>query len=81
MKLEAYAIHDAKAKVFTSPFFQVNRNVALRSFSVAINDPQHQYGQSPADYTLFLVGEYDDQVGRLKAIEPNAVANGVELQK
>lgn len=65
MKKNAYAVYDSKAKFFTAPFFCANDMVALRLFAGAVCDPATDLHKFPADYTLFRVGEYDDEKGEL----------------
>ena len=54
--------------------------MALRVFSDCINDQGHQFGKNPADYTLFHIGEFDDNKGKVAAEKLNiSLANGLEL--
>lgn len=79
MQLNAYAIHDVKAGIYSRPFFCVNDAVARRNFRSLVNDGESDVGRSPSDYTLFSVGYYDDSTGHLEAVGPISLGNGVEF--
>lgn len=66
MLTRCYSIYDSKAKVFSTPFFAVNDLVALRSFMAAANDPALQICRHAEDFTLFFVGEFNDELGELR---------------
>lgn len=70
MKLVACAIYDSVAKAFLPPFFVHNSVIAQRAVSDVANDDSHAIGKNPADYTLFRLGEFDDDTGLLKPLQP-----------
>lgn len=80
MKTEIYVIYDSKAKAYNKPFYQVNRDVALRTATDLANDPNVEISRYPEDYSLFCIGVYDDETAQmdLKA-SPEHVANLHEL--
>lgn len=80
MKTLMYVIHDSKAAIYNKPFFQLNRDVAIRTATDLANDPQSEVSRNPEDYSLFCIGEYDDETAQcdLKA-SPEHVANFHEL--
>ena len=87
MKKNIYAILDTKALIY-GPLFLCNTDAeASRSFSAAINDPQHEYGRFPADYHLFKVGYYEQDKGLIgvcegkggQALPPQLVVAGDNL--
>ena len=61
----AYSIKDAKANVFSAPFFSINDSVAQRSFEQAKNDPNTTINQNPQDFSLYRLATFDDQSGEL----------------
>lgn len=65
MKLKIFSIFDSKAKAFLPPFFLPEPEVAIRTFTNAANDKKHAFGANPADYTLFLLGEFDDDTAKI----------------
>lgn len=83
MKLKVFAIFDDKAKAFIPPFTLPERGMALRAFADSVNNPEHQFGRHPHDYTLFQLGEVDTASGTLipapSGIE--VLANGVAVKR
>lgn len=70
MKLAAFSVFDSKAKAFGTPFFASNDQVALRMFSASINSGDSYVAKFPADFTLFRVGDWDDEHGALVPVLP-----------
>lgn len=60
MKLQIFAVYDAKAKAFAHPFYAPNRDVAVRHFANGANDPTLQLATNSEDFTLHHLGEWDD---------------------
>ena len=79
MKHEIFAIFDSKAHAYLPPFIMHQKAMAIRVFSDCINDQGHQFGKNPGDYTLFHIGEFDDNKGTVKGHINISLANGVEL--
>jgi len=79
MKHQVFSIYDQKASAFITPFFMPENEMAIRIFSDAVNDPVHQFGKHPSDYTLFNIGEYDDNSGALTAIKTH-INLGIGIQ-
>lgn len=78
-----FTIYDDKAKAYLPPFFLPEVGQAIRTFADCVNDPkgEHAFSRHPADYTLFLVGEFDQSSGRMEvALALEALANGLELR-
>lgn len=74
-----FSVYDVKAKTFSTPFFSVNRQTALRDFHRATNDPQSDLHNFPEDYTLHDLGTFDDQSGSI-ACHPMPENLGMALQ-
>lgn len=68
MKLQLYTVYDAKSHAYTQPMFFINEAVALRAFSQAANDPASYLCQSASDYSLFHIGEWDDDDATIKTL-------------
>jgi len=82
MKHKIFCIYDGKAKAYFSPFVLPEIGMAVRTFSDCVNDPNHNFGRHPEDYTLFCAGVFDDSAGAFE-IESMlvCVAHGIELVK
>lgn len=63
MILGIYAVNDSKAGNMAAPFFVINDNVAIRSFTFAANDPNLDLNRYPSDYVLYKLGEFDNETG------------------
>lgn len=65
MKSKVYTVYDSKIEAYMSPFLMQTKGQAIRAFSDTVNDPDSKNGfhQHPEDFTLFEIGEYDDQTG------------------
>ena len=80
MKAKYFTVHDSKAGGFLPPFLQHNEAMAIRMFTNMLKNPDHQFSQNPADYTLFTIGEFDDATGELKPRTPMSLGNGLEFK-
>ena len=56
--------------------------MAVRTFVECANSPDHQFGRYPADYTLFEVGEFDDEDAHIEIYGTKKnLGNGLEHQR
>lgn len=58
-----YRVYDHKAAAYAPLFCARNNAVAMRIFEQSAQDPNTQLHKYPEDFTLWLVGEEDDQSG------------------
>lgn len=70
MLLNAYSVYDTKALNYSPPFYAPTNGAATRMIADAAADPNNNLGRHPADFVLFRVGTFDDQVGLLEAVQP-----------
>lgn len=79
---KTFAVYDAAAKAYLNPFQLPREEMALRAFGDVINSPSHELAQHPQDYTLFLLGEFDNRTGQYINHEPGpkALATGLSLK-
>lgn len=80
MKYGMYSVYDSKAGAFLPPFVLPRTQQAQRVFGDCVNSPDHQFGKHPDDYTLFHLGNWDDETGDYKALPASkqSLGNGVE---
>lgn len=78
MIIKIFAVFDTKAQAFNSPFFMMNEGMAIRGFSDAVNNKENAIGQHPEDYTLFRIGDYNDENGAITPEAPTTLGIGVE---
>lgn len=70
MKNKIYSIFDEKAEIFSTPFFQQNDAMAIRSFQDLANDPNSTVHKHPEDYKLYEIGHFEDLSGLIVPIDP-----------
>lgn len=64
MIVQAYSLFDSKAKLFSQPFFALNDAVAKRMCHASAQGDS-ALAKNPEDYSLFHIGEFDDDKGLL----------------
>lgn len=81
MIYDVFAIYDDKAEAYLPPFILPNEKMAKRVFADCVNSDTHQFGANPADYTLFYLGQFDDNNGEyLLQRSKHSLGNGVEFR-
>lgn len=66
MLKRTFTVHDNKADMFLSPFYEITVGEAIRAFTDIVNLKDHPVHRHPNDYSLFLLGTYDTQSGQHK---------------
>ncbi len=69
MKLKVYTLFDSKVEIYMKPFYLKNKGEALRAFTDIANDKDTNVGKYPEDFTLFEIGEYDEETGHHQSYE------------
>jgi len=70
MRLAMFSVYDDKAAAFMPPFFERAEGAAVRAFMSACNDEKHNFFKSSADYSLYIVGSFDDSSGLVSPVSP-----------
>jgi len=53
--------------------------MAKRAFADCVNSKDHQFGKNPHDYTLFVLGDFDDATAKFTCLDhAESLGNGVE---
>jgi hypothetical protein len=65
MIVNLYSVHDAKAEAYGNIFPMHTDNLATRSFQQAIQNPETGFQKDIMSYSLFRVGQWDDNLGLL----------------
>lgn len=71
-----FAVRDSKAEYFNPPMFFHTIGEAERAFKHTASKQDNSIGQFPQDFDLWLLGEYDDQTGKIQQHEPMHLING-----
>lgn len=78
MKLKIFTVFDSKAEAFLQPFFTSTTGLAIREFSTAVNQQDHQFNKYAGDYTLFELGSYEQDNAKF-SILPTPINLGVAI--
>jgi hypothetical protein len=70
MQVLIFAILDQKAEAFLQPFFAATTALAFRNCNKACRNPESPFAQFPTDFTLYCIGEFDDESGALTPYAP-----------
>ena len=68
MKEQLFSVFDHAAQRFLSPFYSPTIEYAIRQFRATVNTLDHQFNKFPEDYTLFHLGEFNQELGVIKAL-------------
>ena len=78
MDVYFFSVYDSAAARYLDPFTGPTPEVAIRGFKQACNKPGHAFNDHPADYTLFVIGQFDPEKGLLLPIkEPVNLGNAL----
>lgn len=82
MKIQVMSVYDSKTKVFGQPQYFINVPTALRAWGDTSNNPQDPVYKHPEDYTLFHIGEYDDESGSFNNLPtPNPLGTALQFKQ
>lgn len=76
MNKKLFSIRDAKSG-FGNLYMEINELVALRNFSQVCTDPKTQIYEFPEDFSLYCIGTFDGETGKIEPIEPVKVAEAI----
>lgn len=60
MITNVYSIYDSKSETYSKPFHMHNDAIAIRSATDLLKSQNSEIANHPEDFTLFLLGEWDD---------------------
>lgn len=63
--VKVFAVYDSKAEAYMQPFFMQSKGQAIRSWQDVVEDEKTQFAKHPGDFTLFEIGEYNEEKGLL----------------
>lgn len=79
--MKIYSVYDKKAAAYRYPHFALQNGVAIRDFGDAVNDPKSEVSRHSADFCLYLLGEYNDSTGEIKALSnPQPLEEAINLK-
>ena len=78
MIMFAYSIYDVASQAYMRPFFMMSDGQAIRTFTDIATDADHEIGKHPEDYTLFRIGQFNDNTGEMVGQSPEKIATALE---
>lgn len=81
MKQKIFCVRDDKVAAYMRPFFVRSHGEAERMFMDTVNDPQSQFNSHPTDFSLWFLGEYDDELGQFDTVAPQHIINAVDVRR
>lgn len=79
MRLIVCSVFDKAVGAYLQPYFARSKGEAIRSFSDACGDPQHQFNKHSIDYMLVELGYWDDSSGVFQCHEPVRILGAHEV--
>lgn len=80
MLLKVMCIYDTATEAYAPPFFCKAVGEGLRIFTTLACDRDTNIGRHPKDFTLFLLGEFDDNAAKFELEStPVALATALEV--
>lgn len=77
-----FTICDTAAGAYLPPFILPTLQMGRRAFSDCVCDKNHAFNKHPADYTLFYIGTWDEQEGKVTYHEKHeSLGNGIDYVK
>lgn len=81
-KRKVFTVWDSKVETHLDPFIALNMGEATRIMEDMVNHQQGPFAKYSEDFTLFEIGDYDDEAGRYEMYEAKkAICTLIELRK
>jgi hypothetical protein len=77
--LKVFSVYDSKVGAYLQPMFFRSKGEAIRAFSSAVADTDHQFHKYASDFTLFELGSWDDLKAKFDLL-PTPVSIGVAIE-
>jgi len=77
-----FSIYDSKAVTYNTPIFLPQEGQAIRIFDDMVNRTDSEIGKHPEDYTLFTLGDFNDETGLITSLNtPKSLGTALEFVK
>lgn len=76
---QAYSVFDSKSETFTPPTYGITEAEVVRGFSDLLQQ-DNAMSRHPEDFTLFHIGEYEDDTAQFTSIPPRSVVTAISLK-
>lgn len=79
-KLQVFAIRDKAVETYHQPFTVRNVNEAVRLVGNTLLETDCSLAVNAADYSLWHIGNYDNETAQLEAVDKTKVVDLIDLQ-
>lgn len=79
-KLLIFSVYDEKAEAYLQPFYFTTVNQAIRAITDCVADPNHNFNRHASDFTLFQIGTFFDDTGKIANEVPKSLGNLIEFK-
>lgn len=79
MIFKCFSIFDSKIGSYSKPVFLRSKGEAIRAVTSEVQNAESELAKYPADFTLFEIGEYDDDKGIMMPFTPLSVGCCIEF--
>lgn len=77
-----FSVFDSKVNAYMRPFCAPSGGAAERSFVKEVNTPDSPMNDNPEDYTLFELGEFNDENGQITVLStPHPLVKAITVLK
>lgn len=76
-----FSIFDTKAAVFGTPFFMPREGMAIRALQDLVNDGQSMVNKHPEDFSLYHIGDFEDETASFDSVKPRNLVTASALIK
>lgn len=82
MMFKVFTVYDSKAECYLPPIYVKSKGEVIRSIGELANNPEHNFGKYPEDYTLFEVGSWNDNDCKFDLLStPNSMGVILEFKR
>lgn len=82
MKLKIFSVRDTRLGIYMQPIFMQHVGQVVRSWEEMVNDPKTTLCKHPSDYSLYELGEFDEDAGTFAALPVHKlIATAKEFRK
>ncbi|WNK13731.1 MAG: nonstructural protein [Microvirus sp.] len=75
-----FTVYDAVADIYSVPYSAPNTQAGMRSFTDACLEPNSPFYKNPGDYSLYQVGKFDQDTGKIDAENPSHIMNASDVR-
>lgn len=79
MTVQMYTVFDSAIGAYNAPFTARNDLHAKRILEHETKRAGSDIGKKPTDYTLFHIGEFDEDTGQIRPVMPTQIARAQDL--